>query len=1388
MNSSMNSMERKRPRNGHSSQRNKSDEHQVVIPESSTIVGAAASTVNLKYANKNGTMLPYNYEPDPAFVRCTLWDNNSKLVQTALVDTGAQFSSISRKYAKYTYTGKTKHIILHNGITDAIDRQTTRVVQLGSLVVEHTFYVSNTLAAPVILGLDFLEKHDIDYASRRRFIKLRSKNKERVPLLTRGKSRFLAAALMHPKRFKPRKEAPTIVDRDYPEPTPGNATLTDEQKAQLKRLTDELKYCFASRERPLGNVTAVYHRVHPRGAPFKARLAALSPAQLKIQNECLDEMVKLGVARPSNSEWASRPSFAPKKDGTIRFCLNYRRLNQFDKKDSYPLPRAPQLLEGLSKMRYFTSLDAANGYWQIPVHPDDVKYTAVITQAGLFEFVRMPFGLSNGPATYQRLMDQVLVDGIRAGFTCVYLDDVLVYSETFEQHMVHVRQVMLWMYNAGLLLKAKKCSFFNAECEYLGHIVGNGQLRMVEDKIRKIIDFPKPKDCTEIMSFLGVTGYYRKFIRGYASIAHPLNFASTKNATFVWSPACNTAFETLKEMFNRDVPLQMPDYAKPFTIDTDASDFAVGAVLSQLDENNNERPVFFASRKLSAAEKKWPVRDKEALAILFGCQSFRHHILGTHFTVRSDHHSLQWLMDATTGRIARWATILAEYEPFDIKYRRGESNKVADALSRVYAWSECMPDVAFACGALHKDNLEEDDHVESDEAPPNPATYIDIPTFKMLEAAQKSDDFCIKQRVRQCENKSDQRSDRGYIIRDGLVGIDRYGRFLPLLPECFRTKFLQEVHAHPMSAHMGAKRLAARAGQIFAIPHIRQHARDVCAGCDHCLRRKKPQPKVGQLASRPPTKAWELISMDFCGPYPKSVHGNQYVLVIIDQFTKYVHLTPCKHANARTAYRALYEKIICNYGTPDKLLTDNGSHFRNKYMAAICAMFGIYHTFSSPYYPQGDGQVERFMRNMNDSLAALTSGRVDTWCDYVAGVQSAYNATPHAATFAAPYEMLYGHPPPPLVRLRHVLPQVHVTKDATEEIALLKAPMEEIRKRVRTQIERSWLQRAIAYNKGRTKVNVVVGNRCLIRLNPSQLASQTAGKLKFRWSEPVLVTAVKQSGKAFDVKTGDGRIFVVNATRMLPLPPSHWHAKSPTHITAWDQNSYDPEYPGVEFCVVSPDSGNRSISGVAAATQTVPYYPDSTDDFSAHDSSSGGIEHGSSDMITIINELQSTSVPYVPTMANERRSENPASIDDDNVSSVRDDTTQREDPTANTVWNTNIGRQQSNVDSENDSLPPSLEMLFGQEVDVEDVVTHNSPRVTRNRFPGYVDANLSSFEFDHRDESSSRPSIDSNDAAMVGFGSESGLNTTATSELSCKISLTSDHSERSHTQPIVNEQ
>lgn len=1095
----------------------------------------------------------------------------------AMIDTGSSVSFVSDHFATGAHLCRTLRVHLANGSVTPVNTAKNVTITLGTQQLEFQMHVLHSMPLPVILGMDFLTQFGIKIDPRNRRIEL--SDSSFVKFDSKKRSKIFNASLVFNESDSiaaiQRPNAPTTVAAkdEFPRPTVGNAQMSYEQRIQAQALLDELKDAFTSRERPVGNVTTIYHRVFPEGEPFKAKVAALSPAQINVQRACIAEMLKYGVVKESKSEWASRPSFAPKPDGSVRFCLNFRRLNQVVTKDSYPLPRAPELINQLTECRYFTKLDAAHGYWQIPIHPDETKYTAVITEAGLFEFLRMPFGLSNAPATYQRLMDKTLAKGLRQ-FCCVYLDDVLVFSRTFEEHIEHVRQCITWMAEVGLLLKARKSSFFEAETEYLGFIIGNGTIKMTHSKMRNIIEFPIPSDIKGVQSFLGVTGYYRRFIKNYGTQVSPLHDLTRRDQVFKWTAEHQRIFQDIQEQFNKNIVLQLPDYTQRFIIDTDASDIGIGAVLSQIDKDGRERPVMFASRKLSTAELKWPVRDKEALAIIYALDTFRAYVLGSRIPtlVRTDHHSLQWMQDAKTGRIARWATVLAEYEPFEIKYRTGSSNKVADALSRVFAWSECLPDIAF-CGTV----LASDSCIRMG----NPFDLIAKPTTMQLYNAQRAcKGFCLPRLSD--PTKYPSFSTQLYLNTDTdkemeLLGILVDGRFRPVLPDVLVDKFIKSIHANPLVAHMGAKRTAARCAELFIIQKLRLRTRLITSSCLACIKRKTVLPKVGKLSSMAPTQPWEMISMDFCGPYPKSNRGNAYVLVIIDQFSKYVNLIPCLTADSGSVLRALYERIICQYGTPQKLLTDNGSHFVNSQIASICHAFRIFKVQSSPYYPQGDGQVERFMRNMNDSLSALCQGNVHDWCDFIAGVQSAYNSTPHAATCIAPYEVIYGRKVQPLVRLDHIPANKLVTESALAYAKRHHIVVENIRSKVELNVRLAWMRRAIQFNAGRSKITITVGQRALVRLTPLQLASQPAKKLKVRWSEPVLVTGVKSSGNAFDVTDEAGRTFVVNATRLLPMPPKSWQPQRAVGLLRWNEALFEPIFESTQQCFNRTASVSSSL-------------------------------------------------------------------------------------------------------------------------------------------------------------------------------------------------------------------
>lgn len=1042
-----------------------------------------------------------------------------KRYATTLVDGGAEISFVRPSMANVIEPCNTVRVRLADGSIRRVQHKTILQVTMKDFKASHTFYVFDECIADCILGLDFQAAHDV-YARPSRFAVILP-NGQTLPFLSRKWKRVLyAAAAQATPESHLSKEVRDREHRSYKLAVIGKH-LTDEQRKIVEALLDQRADHFTSPERPLGRSKNFYHRVRPAGPPFKMKLQPLSPAYLAVQKENIDKMRSMGVLVDTQSEYATRPTFAPKKGGEIRFCMNFRKLNKMDTiNDNYPIPRSPQLLETFQGMCYFTTLDAASGYWQIPIHPDDRKYTAIICEEGHFEHARMPFGLKNAPATYQRMMDTIL-KGCR-NFTQCFIDDVIIFSRTFEEHVKHVKRVMQVLHEEGLMLRLVKCNFFMPEVEYLGHMVGGGGIRMDEKKLLNIAKFPRPENITAVQRFLGMTGYYRKFIKDYAKISFALSELVKRGKPWEWTEEVQQSFDAVLKAFEQNVVLQHPNYKKKFYVDTDASDAGVGAVLLQKDAEGKLRPIFFASRKLTPGERKWSVREKEALAIVFGVSTFRHHILGTKFEVRSDHQSLQWLMDAKTGRIARWALLLSEYEPFEVKYRSGQTNKVADALSRMYEDSECLSEEVF-CGATQVESFAK-------------VLSRRTPTPAELRFAQHRDRFCLRR-------LTDIESFPNFVIRNGLLGIEVEGRFRPVLPQAMVEDVIKNFHDNPIFAHMGPKRTCSHVSELFVVPGLRKVARRILQSCITCQQRKATRPRHGFLSSKPPQRPFEQVAMDFCGPYKEAADGHRYVLVMIDHFTKYVELVPCKDNRASTVVNAFYREMICRHGVPERLLTDNGSHFRNYMMEALCQVFGCFKAYSSPYYPEGDGQVERFMRNMNDSLAILCDTNLGEWNHYIPGVQFAYNTSIHSVTKLTPFQLVFG-------RTRRCPFEVDYGAEETDPKRLapakyartLRNVITSVKRRAQENIQTNWIRMAARYNRGRRELRIKVGQYALVRLAPRSIdKDKTMGrKLALRWSEPVRVTEVKSSGKAFDVEHQDGKCEVVNATRLLRLPPVLW--------------------------------------------------------------------------------------------------------------------------------------------------------------------------------------------------------------------------------------------------------
>ena len=890
--------------------------------------------------------------------------------------------------------------------------------------------------------------------------------------------------------------------------------LRRHERQRLTALLLRYRDVFADESRPFGRVVGTEHAIDTaNAAPRSQGLRPTGPKARETVREEVGKMLESGVIRPSNSPWASPIVLVKKKDGSVRFCVDFRKLNDETVKDVYPLPRISDMLEALSTGVYFSTLDAACGYWQIVMRERDKHKTAFICTEGLFEFEVMPFGLCNAPATYQRLMNLMLA-GLTWKSCLVYLDDILVFSASFEAHLADLEEVLKRLRTAGMLLKVSKCFFALKSVAYLGHVVSAEGIRADPAKVAKIRAYPTPRSLPELRSFLGLAGYYRRFIKSFSIVATPLFELMGKARPWEWSPDCEQAFRRLTEAIATESVLHHPQFGLPFIVDTDACDRGLGAVLSQVIDKV-ERPICFASRLLQPAERVWHTQEKEALAIIWALQQFRHFVLGAEFVVRTDHFSLQLLQKAKTGRLARWACQLAEFGSFPIMHRDGTKHCNADALSRLpVPESDATPDHATAFLI----------------APDVRA----IPSLEDIAAAQATDASILKL-VKVCPS-----------VR-AVNGVQGFGDqpFKPLLPLSMVEAVAKLFHEPPHHGHLGAKRTLEKVRDHFTLAGTQWKVREVIMNCLPCKQRKAPLPRHGKLASSPAKGPGETVAMDFTGPFPTSESGNRFILVFVDWFTKWVEIVPLPDQVAATVVRAFYDRIICRHGCPRRLLSDRGPQFTSGLMQAVCDAFQIQKIFSSAYYPQGDGQAERFMRTMKDSLSVVAGRFVSQWDEYLPAIAFAYNTSVNAATGFSPFELVFGRKP--------AFPEINAFARALEDKASagslpsslvyfreIATTLAEVRAKAIDNLEKSWREMRRRYDASRKDIRLQPGDAVLIRLSDYERNNFPSRGLAPRWSEPGEIVELLSNQKTYRVRRDDGSIESINVARLLPVTGAMW--------------------------------------------------------------------------------------------------------------------------------------------------------------------------------------------------------------------------------------------------------
>ncbi|MGB8167070.1 MAG: reverse transcriptase domain-containing protein, partial [Chthoniobacteraceae bacterium] len=639
----------------------------------------------------------------------------------------------------------------------------------------------------------------------------------------------------------------------------------------------------------------------------------------------------MGFIQPSKSPFGAPIIFVPKKNGKLRLCVDYRALNKITVKNRYPLPRIDELMDRLQGASVFSKLDLQSGYWQIRIKEEDIPKTAFRTRYGHYEWRVLPFGLTNAPATFQALMNRVLHPFLDQ-FVVVYLDDILVFSRTPEEHLNHLEQVLTALEKHELYVGMDKCGFGLAEVDFLGHVVSGAGIRPDPAKIVAVQEWPVPSSVKDVRSFLGLTGYYRRFIKHYSAKALPLTELTKAECGWRWGESEQAAFTQLKQAIMSAPVLAMPDPALPYEVYTDASAFALGAVLLQ-NHGKGMQPVAYLSRKLTDTERRYPTGDREMLGIFYALTEWRCYLEGAEFTVNSDHLNHTWFASKRdlSRRQAKWSMWLESYYgSVDIQYKAGSSN-LSDPLSR-------RPDLASMQASV----------------PETSATLL-----ADIKAGYACDPL-YTQKLPQA------------LRMDDSTGLWYFGDrvAVPAVP-AIRQAILSECHDCPSAGHLGVTKTIQRVARRFWWPHMGRSVHHYVTACGSCqVNKPSNQAPLGLLHPLPvPQHKFEHITMDFITDLPPTKRGYDSVLTIVDRLTKLVRFVPLtKDATAKDVALLFRREWYRSFGLPKVIISDRDRKFVSRFWQALFSALGTDLRFSTAFHPQTDGQTERFNRTLEEYL------------------------------------------------------------------------------------------------------------------------------------------------------------------------------------------------------------------------------------------------------------------------------------------------------------------------------------------------------------------------------------------------------------------------------------
>ena len=742
------------------------------------------------------------------------------------------------------------------------------------------------------------------------------------------------------------------------------AGLSELSNTQRKRVDQLIKKYIRAPGKKLAVTNLTKHQIELLDpTPIRQNPRRMSPAVLKEAHKLVDEWLAEDVIEPCKSPWCSPPVMARKQDGSWRLCVDYRKLNAKTKKHAHPLPNIDSLLDRFTSARYITKIDMTWAFLQVPVDENCRDFTAFsVPGRGQFRFKRMPFGMTNSPATYQAMMDMFIQNLPRGAEDHVfaYLDDLCIVAETFEEHLHWLEIILKALKEANLQVNPTKSEFCCAQVKYLGYIIDSKGLQVDPEKTKAIDEYPPPKNLRQLRRFLGMVGWYARFLENLSEDKVLLCDLLKKDSKWQWTSEHQQAFERVKKNLVSAPVLIRPDFSQPFQLHCDASDYAIGAVLTQ-EIKGEQHPVIFVNRLLTSAERKFTTTEKECKAVLWAVEKLRPYLEGSPVTVYTDHSSLVWLakLSNPSGRLARWAMSLSALD-LTIVHRPGAQNQVPDALSRAF-----------------------EDLCSAEELSTGDAWYVNKFT-KVRDSPDKFPNWKIE-------------GGQLFIHKpdpwvDPLIG-DRDAWKL-VVPEELRPRILKEVHDSPTSGHFGRFKTIALLSRHYYWLGMQVDAARYVKSCLECQRVKTPQTgPVGLMGIKSHQEPWQVVVSDLQGPFPPSMNQFRYLLVAVDDLTKFVVVKPLRTADGKRVWEALNEKVFNIFGYPKILHADNGNEFDNGLIKKNCEERKIEFSTIPPYHPQAN-PTERTNRSIKTLLRTFVEENHRKWDEHVYEIAYAINNAP----------------------------------------------------------------------------------------------------------------------------------------------------------------------------------------------------------------------------------------------------------------------------------------------------------------------------------------------------------------------------------------------------------